>query len=84
LKPYRNRILDSIDFMAISRRTVEKAIGEHLDGSPLADPNSGKDPAAVSRGHLGRLKGGEARVEKLSPTKRKQIAKKAAKSRWKS
>jgi hypothetical protein len=29
------------------------------------------------------LKGGKARAEKLSATKRKAIAKKAAKARWK-
>ncbi len=30
----------------------------------------------------GGLKGGKARARKLSPTKRKQIAKKAARARW--
>jgi len=30
----------------------------------------------------GGLKGGKARAKALSPTKRKQIAKKAAKARW--
>jgi len=37
-----------------------------------------QDPAAAS---LGR-KGGAARAAKLSPAKRKEIARKAAKSRW--
>jgi hypothetical protein len=37
-----------------------------------------RDPAAAS---LGR-KGGAARAAKLSPAKRKEIARKAAKSRW--
>lgn len=76
-------MLESMDFMAIARRTVEKAIGEHLDGSPLADPNAGKDPAAVSRGRLGGLKGGKARAKKLSAKRRKIIASKAASARWK-
>jgi hypothetical protein len=40
--------------------------------------NQGKDPAAVS---LGR-KGGKARAAGLSAKRRKEIAKKAAKSRW--
>jgi hypothetical protein len=43
-----------------------------------SDANQGKDPAAVS---LGR-KGGKARAAGLSPKRRKEIAKKAAKSRW--
>lgn len=42
-----------------------------------------KDPAAVALGRKGGLKGGKARAEKLSPARRKEIAKKAAKSRWK-
>ena len=41
-----------------------------------------KNPAAVILGRLGGLKGGKARAEKLSPKKRKEIAKKAAKARW--
>jgi hypothetical protein len=42
-----------------------------------------KNPAAVALGRLGGLKGGKARARKLSPAKRIEIAKKAAKSRWK-
>lgn len=41
-----------------------------------------KNPAAVALGKLGGLKGGKARAEKLSPKRRKAIARKAAKSRW--
>jgi hypothetical protein len=42
-----------------------------------------KNPAAVALGKLGASKGGKARAAKLSPTKRKQIARKAAQARWK-
>jgi hypothetical protein len=42
-----------------------------------------KNPAAVALGRLGGLKGGKARAVKLSARKRKEIAKKAAESRWK-
>lgn len=42
-----------------------------------------KNPAAVALGRLGGLKGGKARAAKLSAKKRKEIAKKAAKVRWK-
>jgi hypothetical protein len=72
----------SRDFVAIARNVVEKAIGEHLDGTPLEDPDAGKNPAAVALGKLGGAKGGPARAKKLSPAKRKQIAKKAAATRW--
>lgn len=70
------------DFFVNARRVVEQAIGEQMDGSPLPDPNAGKNPAAVALGKLGGAKGGKARAEKLSPAKRKAIAKKAAKARW--
>lgn len=42
-----------------------------------------KNPAAVALGRLGGLKGGKARAEKLSPKKRRKIAKMAAIARWK-
>lgn len=43
-----------------------------------------KNPAAVALGRLGGLKGGKARMEKLTAKRRSEIAKKAAKARWKS
>jgi hypothetical protein len=46
------------------------------------DPDAGKDARAVERGRRGGLKGGKARADTLSARKRKQIAKKAAASRW--
>lgn len=48
------------------------------------EPENGKDPAAVALGRRGGLKGGKARAESLSPARRKEIAQKAAKERWKS
>lgn len=47
------------------------------------NPDEGKNPAAVALGRLGGLKGGAARASKLTAAKRKAIAKKAAKKRWK-
>jgi len=41
-----------------------------------------KNPHAVALGRLGGLKGGRARAEILSPEERKEIAQKAAKTRW--
>jgi hypothetical protein len=66
----------------VARRVVEQAIGEHLDGTPLEKPDEGKNPHAVALGRLGGKKGGKARAEKLSPAKRKAIARKAAEARW--
>jgi hypothetical protein len=45
-------------------------------------PDEGKDPAAVSLGRRGGLKGGKARADALTPQKRLEIAKLAAKKRW--
>lgn len=70
------------DFLTVARRVVEQAIGEHLDGTPLEDPNDGKNPAAVAAGRSGGLKGGAARAKTLSAKRRKAIAQRAAKTRW--
>lgn len=43
---------------------------------------AGKNPAAVELGRLGGQKGGKVRAAKLTPKKRSEIAKKAAKTRW--
>ena len=73
----------SHDFLAIARNAIEQTIGERLDGSPLPDPNAGKDPAAIARGRLGGAKGGKARAETLTPVQRRRIARRAATARWK-
>jgi hypothetical protein len=41
-----------------------------------------KNPAAVALGRLGGLKGGTARKDALSATRRSEIASEAAKTRW--
>jgi hypothetical protein len=46
-------------------------------------PQNEKHAAAVLLGRLGGLKGGKARAAKLTPGKRKAIARKAARTRWK-
>jgi hypothetical protein len=71
------------DVATVARNVVEQAIGERLDGSPLPDPNAGKNPAAVALGKLGGAKGGKARAQSLTPEQRTEIAKAAAASRWK-
>ena len=42
-----------------------------------------RDPAAVERGRLGGLRGGQARAKALSRAERAEIARKAAQARWK-
>ncbi len=44
--------------------------------------DDGKDLAAVALGRKGGLKGGRARAEKLTPERRKEIARQAAAARW--
>jgi hypothetical protein len=50
----------------------------------IPSDNAGKDPDAVSLGRLGGIKGGKARAKKLTPSQRRDIAKRAANARWKS
>ena len=49
---------------------------------PEPDEDEGKDPAAVSLGRRGGLKGGKARAAKLTAEERSEIARKAASARW--
>jgi len=62
----------SSDLNQLAAQLVSEATGEKPE----------KNPAAVALGRLGGLKGGRARAEKLSPQRRSQIAKKAARKRW--
>lgn len=50
---------------------------------PCDPPTKAPEPKKASAGRLGGLKGGRARAKSLSPVKRKAIARKAAKARWK-
>lgn len=67
------------DMNQIAFRVMQQATGKIPKETA---PDSSKNPAAVSLGRLGGLKGGKARAEKLDPAKRKAIAKKAAEKRW--
>ncbi len=44
--------------------------------------DDGKDAAASELGRRGGLKGGEARAQSLLPERRREIARKGAKTRW--
>jgi hypothetical protein len=64
-----------------AKSIVDLATGE---GDPSKDVDtSGKNPAAVALGKLGGKNGGPARAKSLSEERRSEIAKKAAKARWK-
>lgn len=54
------------------------AVGDEEEEYDTPDGKA-KDPAAVSMGK----RGGKARAEKMSPERRREIAKKAAEKRWK-
>jgi hypothetical protein len=71
------------DTNALARRIVDEATGQRASDELDADPDEGKDPAAVELGRRGGLKGGKARAEKLSAKERSEIARKAAATRWK-
>jgi hypothetical protein len=66
------------DFSQAAKLVIDIATGQVEDRLPTPE-EQGKDPAAAA---LGR-KGGKARAVKMSAAKRKEIAKKAAKARWK-
>jgi len=53
-----------------------------IAASVVSQATQEKNPNAVALGRLGGLKGGKARAAKLSPSRRKSIARKAAKKRW--
>jgi len=69
------------DFAVTAFRVVQEATKEPEPRQPQEIP-TGKNPNAVALGRLGGLKGGKARLTKLSPEKRKEIAQKSAKARW--
>lgn len=67
------------DINQLAKFIVDLSTGEAED-TPTDVPK--KNPAAVSLGRLGGLKGGKARAASLTPAERSAIAKKAAQSRW--
>lgn len=70
------------DINSIAANIIEQTTNKPIP-KPSQEKPKEKNPAAVALGRLGGLKGGKARAEKLSPERRKEIAKKAAETRWK-
>jgi hypothetical protein len=69
------------DFSQAAKLVVDIASGEVEDRERTPE-EQGKDPVAVARGHLGGLKGGKARAEKMTAEERKEIARLASTARW--
>jgi len=65
------------DLNALAKSIVDDATSDE----PRPEDRE-KDPAAVSLGRRGGLKGGKARAAKLTPERRAEIARKAAAARW--
>jgi hypothetical protein len=76
--PERSRKRRPADLNRLATSIVTEAIGE----AEAPDPDEEKDPAAVSLGRRGGLKGGAARAAKLTAEERREIAKRAAAARW--
>ena len=70
-KPKRPRDISQLAHVVVKAAT---------EGEP--DIDDGKNPAAVALGRLGGKKGGPARAAKLSAKRRREIAQKAAVTRW--
>jgi len=69
------------DFAVTAFRVVQKATEQQETETEQVNTCEKKfDPVAL--GHLGGLKGGKARAEKLTPERRSEIAKIAASARW--
>ena len=69
------------DAAQLAKFVVDVATGEIEDREPTPE-EQGKDPAAVSLGRRGGLKGGKKRAEEMTAERRTEIAKRAAEKRW--
>lgn len=74
----RTKPLEEDEPLKFARGILDQIIAKH-------DPKSvkGKDAQKVASGLRGGSKGGHARATNLSAKKRREIAKKAADTRWK-
>jgi hypothetical protein len=79
--PNRSSKRQTTDPNVAAFRAVQHVIAMG-EGQPVNDIGS-KNPAAVALGHLGGMKGGPASAKALSASKRRAIAKRAARARWK-
>jgi hypothetical protein len=66
------------DVNQLAKLVADIATGQ----AELPKTDEGKDPAAVALGRRGGLKGGRARADSMSKADRVQIARHAARIRW--
>jgi len=79
----RSRKKQRPDLNELASAVVEAATETEpteVDEVQPEDPT--KNPKAVKSGHLGGIKGGKSRAQKLSAARRKEIARQAALARW--
>jgi len=74
----KNRGQGPPDPNQVAWKIVQQATGQ----MPKEQPEPVEESPRVTMGRVGGLKGGKARAEKLTPARRKAIAKKAAEKRW--
>lgn len=67
-----------MDVNQLAHQIVAEAVGE----IEPADPDAGKDSAAVERGRAGGAVGGKVRASRMSAEQRSEAARKAAAARW--
>lgn len=79
-----NILAKSIVSQATEQPVKEKPTESLFDSEIVQQAiKDGKDPLAVLLGQRGGLKGGKARADSLSAKRKKEIAQKAARVRWK-
>jgi hypothetical protein len=78
----KKKVHTSINPILVVDQTINEPTTEPQSTEQLIKAAKEKNAAAVALGRLGGLKGGKARAERLDPEYRKQIAKKAAMTRW--
>lgn len=61
---------------------LAKALVDEATGDASEPQQDTRDPHALALGMKGASKGGQARAARLSPEQRKEIARRAAMSRW--
>ena len=81
-KPRKPKTPDPAAFAFGVMQHVVAATGDTADAPASKLTDESKDPAAVSLGRKGGLKGGPARAKKLGKKKLSEAGKKAAKVRW--
>ena len=71
------------DVNQLAAQIVGEATGDEAASAVATEvADTGKDPAAVSLGRRGGLKGGRARAANMTPEERSEAARKAAAARW--